>query len=265
MGNWTGYILNCVPSRNTDKDWGLRAAASARVYDSSASIPGDFDLRESWWKIGQQGSTGSCVGWGSADGVFFWHFRKAKLITEDQRLSVRYVWMAAKETDEFTDRPTTFIERDGTSLKAALDVARNYGLVTEDILPFQFRAGEPLLYADGEADDFFAFAAQLKIRSYFSLGTNTVEWRRWIATKGPLLARLVVDSNWDQATETKGRLHVYDKGTARGGHCVAIVGYTRDYFIVRNSWGEEFGDHGFAYADDAYVKEAFTEAYGISV
>ena len=44
--------------------------------------------------------------------------------------------MAAKETDEFTSLPTTFIENAGTSLKSALDVARKFGAVSENVLPF---------------------------------------------------------------------------------------------------------------------------------
>ena len=51
----------------------------------------------------------------------------------------------------------------------------------------------------------------------------------------------------------------------RGGHAIALVGYTPDRFIVRNSWGTGWGDKGFAYASLAYAKDAFTEAYGISV
>jgi Papain family cysteine protease len=53
--------------------------------------------------------------------------------------------------------------------------------------------------------------------------------------------------------------------TARGGHAVALVGYTPDRFIVRNSWGTGWGDGGFAYASLAYAQDAFTEAYGASV
>ncbi len=43
---------------------------------------------------------------------------------------------------------------------------------------------------------------------------------------------------------------------------MSLVGYTKDYFIVRNSWGKDWGDGGFAYASDNYAAEAFTEAYG---
>lgn len=35
-------------------------------------------------------------------------------------------------------------------------------------------------------------------------------------------------------------------GDADGGHAVAIVGYTRDGFIIQNSWGQDWGAGGFA-------------------
>jgi C1A family cysteine protease len=47
---------------------------------------------------------------------------------------------------------------------------------------------------------------------------------------------------------------------------VALVGYTPDRFIVRNSWGTTgWGDQGFGYASLAYAQDAFTEAYGVSL
>jgi hypothetical protein len=36
------------------------------------------------------------------------------------------------------------------------------------------------------------------------------------------------------------------RGRSESGHAVAIVGYTRDGFIVQNSWGREWGANGFA-------------------
>jgi hypothetical protein len=257
----TKRILNCLPSPNQDKDWAFKHAVAAGLVAAPAAIPGAKDLRESWWKIGDQKATGSCVGWATADGLLRWHFVKAGKLDRNRMLSPRFIWMAAKETDEFVTRPTTFIESDGTSLKAALDIARAYGAVPNDILPFSSGALYP-----GEEETFYAIATQLKIASYFNLNSNLGDWKTWIATKGPILVRLDVDATWDNALSNQGKLDIYQPSTTRGGHAVALVGYTADRFIVRNSWGTtQWGDGGFGYASLAYAQAAFTEAYGISL
>jgi len=253
-------ILNCKPSPRTERDWRFEHAAAAGVLKAPAALPATKDLRETWWKIGDQGNTGACVGWATADSVLRWHFVKANRLPKDQPLSPRYVWMAAKETDPDISSPTTFIEEEGTYLKAALDIARKFGAVRDSILPFS--SGK--LYPD-DAQTFYALAAQRKIASYFNLGSNQSNWRAWLATKGPILTRLGVDATWDNATNTQGNMDVYQPNTVRGGHAVALVGYKPARFIVRNSWGTSWGDKGFGYASLAYAQAAFTEAYGVSL
>jgi C1A family cysteine protease len=252
-------ILNCIPSRKMENDWRYRHADAAGILGAGA-IPPSKDLRAAWWKINDQGSTGSCVGWASADSVIRWHMVKANRLTTTKLLSARFQWMAAKETDEFVAAATTFIEKDGTSLKAALDVARKFGTVLDSLLPFDTGA----LY-QGDEEEFYALAAQRKIASYFNLDSNPVEWRKWIATKGPIITRLDVDATWDNAASTQGNLDVYQPATVRGGHAVALVGYTPDRFIVRNSWGLTWGDKGFGYASLTYATTAFTESYGVTL
>ena len=253
-------ILNVLPSKKTEDDWSFDNAAEAGVLAGPAAIPPSKDLRQSWWKINNQEATGSCVGWATADSVLRWMFVDSGRLSTNDLLSPRFIWMAAKETDEFSAQPTTFIEEDGTSLKAALDIARKYGVVPDSVLPF--KTGQ--LYPN-PAKTFYALAAKLKITSYFNLGVNLGNWRTWLATKGPILTRLDVDATWDAATNNHGVLDMYQPQTVRGGHAVALVGYDATSFIVRNSWGKEWGDKGFGYASWSYAQAAFTEAYGVSV
>jgi len=253
----TQRVLNCIPSRLQENDWLMDAAFGALGIPKKKTLPTNIDLRDTWWKIGNQGSTGSCVGWASADSVIRWHFVMQKRIRTADTLSVRFLWMGAKETDQFTNAPTTFLEAEGTSLKAALDIARKYGNVFDKDLPFASGA----LHA-GDPRTFFAKAAQYRINSYFNLGTNPDKWREWLALNGPILTRLDCDDAWFNVPRT-GKLTTYVRPTEPAGHAVALVGYTPDGFIVRNSWGTTWGHNGFAYASNNYAASAFTEAYGV--
>ena len=253
-------IFNCDYSSNKENDWIFEDAIAADLFQLEASIPGSVDLRVSWWKIGDQKSTGSCVGWASADSVIRWHFVKAGRLDQKEKLSPRHVWMASKETDEFTFRPTSFIESSGTSLKAALDIARKFGCVPEQVLPF-----EPALLYAGRPNAFYAIATRYKIAGYLSLGTDPDGWRNWLATSGPILTRLNVDDTFLRAAQNDGKLEDYHSNNTVGGHAIAMVGYTDEHFIIRNSWGTDWGDEGFGYASNGYASAAFDEAYGIFI
>lgn len=250
------FILNCIPSVHLEDDWTFEDAISAGVVDLTDRPPTRKDLRTSWWKIDDQGSTGACVGFATAYGVLRWHYVTAGLLSKSQKPSARFIWMANKETDEITSYPTTFIETSGTQTKLALNIARQYGCVTDAELPMSGRLSMLSRAA------FYAKAAPFRISSFHNLGRDLTKWRAWIANQGPILTRLGVDRTWDRATTTGGHLAQYVPSTVRGGHAVCLVGYTKTYFIVRNSWGTGWGDGGFAYASNDYTTDAFTEAYG---
>ena len=256
-------ICNLVPSKGTETDWKYEDAVASGALGAVAALPASVDLRQGWWDVGDQGQTGSCVGWASADGVVRYHMVNANKLPKPGKLSPRFVWMASKETDEFVLRPESFIEEAGTSLKAAMDVCRKYGTVKMSLLAFDINT---LMYTGAE-NAFYAAAAQCRITSYFNLGKNLNQWKSWLATNGPILAGLSVDHTWDNATATHGNLDTFLPNTVRGGHAVTIVGFTgTGRFIIRNSWGNAWGDKGFGYASPAYITGGFfDEAYGVTV
>ena len=253
-------IVNRIPSRNPERDWRFEHALASGVLAAPAALPATKDLREPWWSVGDQADTGACVGWATADGVLRWHLVGAGGLGKKERLSPRFLWMAAKETDAFTSEPTTFIESEGTSLKAALDIARKFGAVPDTALP----AASGKLYG-GETTALYALAARRKIASYFNLGRDQGQWRVWLATHGPILIGLQVDKTWDGAKALNPNLDKFDPASVRGGHAAVLVGYTATRFIVRNSWGTSWGAQGFAYASKAYAQANFSEAYGATL
>ncbi|MGF6979926.1 C1A family cysteine protease [Paraburkholderia sp. JPY465] len=256
-------ICNLVPSKGTERDWRFEHAIEAEAVGAVAALPSSYDLRVPWWAIGDQQATGSCVGWGSTDGVMRYHLVKAGKLGQNELLSPRYTWMASKESDEFVARPESFIEEAGTSLKAAMEICRNYGVVTNELLPFHINT---LMYTDGE-EKFYATAATRRLSAYFNLGKDLNRWRVWLASHGPILVGVNVDATWDNATTTNGNLDAFQPSTVGGGHAACVVGYTQDHrFIIRNSWGDSWGDKGFAYASEAYINAGFfNESYGITV
>lgn len=260
--SFTDRICNLVPSRDTSKDWTFQDAVASHAIGAPAALPKKIDLRKSWWTINNQGSSGSCVGWATADGVARHHFVQANRLQPNEMLSPRFIWMASKETDEFADRPETFIEESGTSLKAAMDILRKYGVVLNSTLPFNVSSQ---MYI-GSENAFYAEASTRRAANYFNLGKTTAQWKAWLAGGGAILAGLSVDSTWDDAASTAGDLDNFKIDSVRGGHAVCIVGYAQDRFIVRNSWGDTWGDKGFGYASSTYIADAFfNESYGITL
>lgn len=258
-------ICNLVPTpeESMKTDWKFTDALAAGVLGAPAALPASVDLRNSWWGIGDQGNTGSCVGWASTDGVARYMFVTADRLAKTEKLSPRFAWMASKETDQFTSRPETMIEGAGTTLKAAVDVLRNYGAVPESMLPFKINTA---MYS-GNENTFYATAATHKVASYFNLQLNLDNWRAWVSQHGPILVGLNVDATWDNAATTGGKLDEFQPATVRGGHAVTVVGYTGDgRFIIRNSWGTGWGDDGFGYASPEYINGAFfNESYGVTL
>jgi hypothetical protein len=254
--NTKQFVLNCVPSYSPETDWTFEDAIDAELIDSNNIAPARKDLRTDWWKIDNQGKTGACVGYATAYGVLRWHYVKEGKSPKNEKPAARFIWMANKETDTITNYPSTFLDSAGTQTKLALKVARNFGCVPDKVLPMD---GRLTLIPPNR---FYATASRYRIASYHNLGRDLNAWRHWLAFQGPILTRLGVDRTWDQATQNRGVLDTYKPNTVRGGHAVCLVGYTKDNFIVRNSWGTQWGDKGFAYASNEYALEAFTEAFG---
>jgi C1A family cysteine protease len=253
-------ILNCLPSNEQHDDWNSNSAFSADSTSRGGTIPASVDLRASWWGVGDQGSTGSCVGWAVGDSALRYHFVKTNKISQTDHISPRFIWLASKEDDEYLEQPTTFIESAGTFIKDALKIVSHYGSVLENVLPFNGS-----LY-QGNQDTFYATAAKLKITSFHNLGINLNDWRDWIANYGVIVVRIDIDNTWLNVG-TNGKLNTLSpiNDGNNHGHAVSLVGYTPEYFIVRNSWGTTFGDKGFAYASNNYAQSIITEAYGIRV
>jgi hypothetical protein len=240
-------------SRGTESDY---RAADAPLPD--APLPDSVDLRRPWLPVADQGHTTSCVGWALA-GALRWYLVEAGRLAQDAALSPRHIWMAAKETDQRTDYPSTFLEEDGTSLKAGLDVVRRFGAALESELPWHggLAAGSP--------EDFNRSVGGRRIVSYFNLSDDDrsarlLGWRRWLAHCGPVVVLVARDKHLGSA-----QLDTFDAASVEGSHAAALFGYGPDHFLLRSSWGTSWGDGGYARMSLDYAAQALIESYGVIV
>jgi hypothetical protein len=264
-----GRVLNVGPSPAREDDHTPDAAVAAGQL-REVDPPERVDLRAPWYTVRDQGKTGSCVGWALADSVMWRQLVAADRLPQDERLSPRFMWMAAKEmrakltavAGEPAWRPTTFLEQGMTDVKSALDVARIYGAALERELPF-----DDGLYP-GPIEQFYDSAAQRRITHYYRLDPDDdrsawfLHWRRWIDQHGPVLIVLTVDQAFVDGPHL---LDDHDPGSASFNHAAALVGYGPSGFLVRCSWGEGWGRDGYAVATESYLGQATLESYGIVV
>jgi len=76
-------------------------------------------------------------------------------------------------------------------------------------------------------------------------GGGNVEAVKEALTHGPLVTTLTVYTDFLTYT---GGVYKNVTGKAEGGHAVSLIGYDNEAraWIIRNSWGDSWGDHGFA-------------------
>ena len=83
----------------------------------------------------------------------------------------------------------------------------------------------------------------LKISNYFSV-KNLIALRYAIVANGPCIAVLPVYN------PEKDKFWTGHKSDFLGYHAVAVVGYDENGFIIRNSWGDNYGIDGYSYITD---------------
>jgi len=257
-------ILNVNESKGREHDWGFDVD---RASTRNTTTGKDVDYRKGFYaRVEDQKDTGACVGYAVGDLIRFM-FVKAGRISWREKLSFMWLWVNAKETDKHTSYPSATMESAGTFLKAALDIARKFGVIADK---FQ-RMGRTI---KGQPQAILAKAAELKIISYYALsfwgrefGLEGVDY--WLENHGPIVTRLNVDKGFMKPSRKKDFVLERYGGGMFGGHAVQVVAKRtrsgKKEYCVKNSWGRGWGYRGFLWVSEEYAKIAFTEAYGIKV
>ncbi len=132
----------------------------------------------------------------------------------------------------------------GWTLGSAAYQLKNVGVADEACMPYMSGANGTDLSCNQACSD--ASSRALKIKSYESFGYWYVNTEELIEAlqEGPLMARMTV---YEDFPAYSGGIYEHVTGGTLGGHAVTLVGYDLDeqYWIVKNSWGEEWGENGY--------------------
>jgi len=182
-------------------------------------IPREHDLRPLLTRVRDQQDSSMCVAFAFA---CVKEFQERKNIDVRDYFSPEYIYCNRNGTG------------DGMHVRNACDILYRKGCPLEASYPFGM--GKP---PSREVDD---QASNFKISHYARVNTQQ-ELKTAIIEQGPCIISFnMYNTSMHFWRQQDGDRH-------RGGHAVAIVGYSDEnrWFILRNSWGNDWGDHGYCY------------------
>jgi C1A family cysteine protease len=132
----------------------------------------------------------------------------------------------------------------GWTLESAARFLKSEGVPDESCFPYQ--SGSTGQDTPCRQTCSNAAARSVKISGHKTVSRNSYDMKGLFEalTKGPLFARMTV---YEDLMAYKEGIYQHVAGSALGGHAVNIVGYDNieKYWIVKNSWGKEWGDKGY--------------------
>jgi hypothetical protein len=225
-----GYTFDARPDTLDFRD---------RMYEPTlVEVPTRMDLSEYQRyrvPILNQGSEGACTGFGLAT-VANYLLRKRKIVPDPTPVSPRMLYEMARRYDEWPGENYS-----GSSARGAMKGWHKHGVCAQETWPYTQSLEDVILTYPRVMD-----AATRPLGAYYRVNhKDLIAMHSALAEVGVLFATGWVHDGWGNIG-SDGTIP-YEKGIrVRGGHAFAIVAYDERGFWVQNSWGENWGQAGFA-------------------
>ncbi len=257
MFNKFGKGYGWKPQKPDQRDY--KFSLSNRTMQTAPPV---VDLRSKCPPVYDQMQLGSCVSNGVAFAIEYdKHVLQAKhpgtpVWTPPSRLFIYYNGRVIENT---VDSDSGLEVRDG--IKAVVtygDCPENGGPGLPWAWPYSddttskkpFFTVKP---AKGCYDD----AVKNKDLEYAALSQNLAAFKGCLATGHPIIFGFTVYDSFESDETANTGVVALPKSSegVLGGHCVVIVGYndSKKWFIVRNSWGKNWGVAGYCYFPYSYI------------
>lgn len=210
-------------------------------------LPRKVDLRPKCPPVWDQGSLGSCTANAGTTAN--------AILRDDSALQLSRLYLYYKERE----LEGNVCEDTGATMRSICKVLQKIGCCRESFWPYVIPKFSLQPNAAADTD-----AANYKVSAYQRLITVR-QIKECLALRGqPVLTGMGVYPQLENIGRD-GKLHLPGKEDQNlGGHAVLIVGYVDPiflrrggYFIVRNSWGSDWGDNGYFYMPYEYVEKGY--------
>jgi C1A family cysteine protease len=218
----------------------------ATVIKHPNQLPETVDLRPKMSPICDQGNLGACTAHAIVSGLReYWELQTTPELI---RLSRLYLYWHERAMEG------TIYEDAGAMLRDGMKVLYKFGVPAETDYPYDIThfTNKPTKVAE-------TVAAKYKITEYHRI-PDLQTLKVALAEGYPVaMGMSVYDSFESDLVARTGVVPLPDVEAENclGGHAVCIVGYTtlngKEVLIVRNSWGENWGDHGYCYIPTSFI------------
>ncbi|MEM2986954.1 MAG: C1 family peptidase [Nitrososphaerota archaeon] len=235
------YSLGCKPDPKDPRDLLLRNFVP-RIY-----LPAEISYKKQMMSVRDQGQEGTCVGHAVA-AVKEWQDSQERRIS-NLILSPRYIYYWSKQEDGFPNE-------EGTYIRIALKVICERGTCEESLLPYQ--AYQKVTITEKMNEN----AKQYKGIAYARL-ISINDMKHSLLLNGPFVAGVQVFEDW---MSNKGEIIKKNSSMSMGSHAICFVGYNDDErcFVFKNSWGINWGDHGYGKLSYDYVNSYCQDAWSLT-
>ncbi len=212
------------------------------VFDATSVKPlKAVDLRPFFTDVKSQGAVGSCAHF-AVTSIYEYLLKKTKAEYPD--LSERFVYY---QTNIEKHKPD-----DGCSIKEVIDTIAHMGICNEQDCPY-----DTAKIAERPSDEAFSKAQMHKIVEAKMVNVCHHDITAALSKGYPLAVSLNLYNSF--GTGYKGYEFLPAKEEREeeepARHAMVVVGYNEDdkVYIVRNSWGKQFGDNGYCYMPFSYI------------
>ncbi len=217
----------------------------------STTVPAKVDLRSQDSPIYNQGPLGSCTA--NAIGGMF-QFVNRKTGCTDFNPSRLFVYYGERLIMGTVNQDTGAYLRDG------MRVIKNKGVCNETIWPYDISKFKLNPSAAAYAD-----ALNHQSIQYQRITRNLTTMKQCLADGYPFVFGFTVYESFETDDVAKTGIVPMPKKNERrlGGHAVMAIGYddSKKCFIVRNSWGEGWGDKGYFYLPYGFLTSGLSSDF----